>query len=84
MQTIRLCTALGVLQHDQLGVVVEADAQLLAGRAAVGQQAGLEGGIGPGAGDHLGAQRRRARIQHLDLAADFAGLDQAALDQQLA
>ena len=38
----------------------------------------LKAGIDPGARHHLGAERRRARIQHLDLAADLVGADQAA------
>ena len=43
-----------------------------------------EGGIDPGARHDLGAERRRARIQHLDLATDLVGADQLLLDQQLA
>ena len=65
-------------------VVVEADAELLAGRATVGQEARPEGRIDPGARDHFGAERRRARIQHLDLPADLAGLYQPPFDEQFA
>jgi hypothetical protein len=75
---------LGVLQHDQPGVVVEADAQFLAGGAAIGEQALPEGGIDPGACDHPGAQRGGARIDHIDLVADFLRPDQLLLDQKLA
>ena len=73
---------LGVLQHDQFGVVVEGDAEfLLAGGAAVRQQAAAEVGIDPGARYDLGAERRGARIQNLDLAANFVRADQFLLDQ---
>ena len=75
---------LGVLEDDEAGVVVEADAELLAGGAAVGEQPRLERRIDPGPRHDLGAERRRARIEDLDLAADLVRPDQPLLDQQLA
>jgi hypothetical protein len=40
---------------------------------AVREQPGPERRIDPGARHDLGAQRRRARVDHLDLAADLVG-----------
>ena len=49
-----------VLQYDELGVVVEADAQLLAGRTAVGEQTRSKPRIDPRPRDDFRTQGRRA------------------------
>ena len=74
----------GILEDDQLRIVVEGDAEFLASGATIRQQASPKGRIDPGARDHFGAERRRARIQHLDLPADLARSDQPPFDEQFA
>jgi hypothetical protein len=62
---------LGVLQHDELRIVVEADPEFLTRCPAVREETPLESWISPGAGDDLRPERRRAGIEHFDLAPDF-------------
>jgi hypothetical protein len=52
--------AVRVLKYDEPGVVIEADAELLAGAAAIGEEPCAERGIYPGAGDDLATQGRRS------------------------
>jgi hypothetical protein len=74
----------GVFQHDEPGVIVEGDAELLTGGAPVGEQPGAERGIDPSARHDLGAERRRARVQNLDLPPNLVRPDQLSLDQEFA
>ncbi len=58
-------------------------AEFLDRGGAVGEQALLVGGIGPGAGDDLRAHRGRDRVAKLDRLADVLGGEHALLDQEL-
>ena len=69
MQTMTLCT-LGVFSTVRKSASVPMSMPSSASaRARVLEQALLEGGIDPGARHHLGAQRRRAAVHQVDLAA---------------
>ena len=76
--------ALGVLQDDELRVVVEADAQFLAGCPAVCDEARAELGIDPGPRHDFRAQRGRAEVEHLDQTANLACDDELLFDEKLA
>jgi hypothetical protein len=77
--------ALGrVLQCDDRRGVGRIDAEFFGGLLRVGEQALLERGIDPGAGDDLRPGRSPPRVQPLDLAADVGGGQQALGDHQLA
>jgi hypothetical protein len=73
-----------ILEHDERGIVIEADAEFLACRPAIGQKPCLEIGIDPGAGHDLRPERWRAGIQDFNLAANLMGADQLCLDQEFA
>jgi hypothetical protein len=74
----------GILEHDERGVVIEADAELFACRPAVREEPCLEIGIDPGARHDLRSERRRARIENFDLPVNFMAADQLSFDQKLA
>jgi hypothetical protein len=73
----------GVLEHDQTRVVVEADAEFLAGGMPVGEQAHVEGWISSGASNHAGTKCWRSGVKHFDLTAELTGTDQPTFEQQL-
>ena len=84
MQTMTLCTFGRVLHGVELGERADVDAELGERRARILQQAPLEGGVGPGAGHHLGAERGRAAVHEIDLGGDLLRRQHALLDQQRA
>ena len=84
MQTMTLCTFGRILDDAELGERADVDAELGQRGARVLQQALLEGRIGPGAGDDLGAQRRRAAVHQVDLRRRSRRGQHALLDQQRA
>jgi hypothetical protein len=73
-----------VRQRDEVRHVGHVHAERGAGGAGVAQQPPAERSVGPGLGDHPRAERRRARLHRLDLAADLPGGQHALLDQQFA
>jgi hypothetical protein len=71
--------ACSVLQNDEAGVIVESDAEvILTGVAAVSEESLTELRIGPCPYHHPRPERRRARIEDLDLATDLVGAEVAA------
>ena len=68
---------------DKVGIVVEADAQLLAGLPPVVEEAFTKRVVEPGARHDFRAERGRAGIEHFDLPANFLGREEAAFDQKL-
>ena len=84
MQTMTLCTLRRILHRDVVGERADVDAELGQRRARILEQAPLEGRVDPGAGDDLGAQRRRAAVHEIDLRGDLLGRQHALLDQQRA
>ncbi|SPL62438.1 hypothetical protein OHAE_5506 [Ochrobactrum soli] len=72
----------GVLQDDELCIVIECDPKLLAALPAVLKESLPEAGVHPGFRHHLGSKDGRSGIEHLDLSPNFLGTEHLPLEQQ--
>ena len=84
MQTMTLCMfRLFSTVRNSASVPMSMPSSARAARVSASRRF-LKSGIDPGAGDHLGAQRRRAAVHEVDLGGDLLRRQHALLDQQRA
>src|SRR5258708_40257486 len=71
------------LEHDELSIVIKADPQFLAGRTSIGTQSRSKRRIDPRLDHNLRTERRRARVENLNLAAYLLRANQSLADEDL-